>query len=220
MLFYWKIFLSEYNLQEILLCIFMLLTSQFEIVVVSERTLSDQIYHRDILNMFSTFFMFNIVKLVISYIWTSCRNSFFQTIFWNKFLHLLFFKNRYKKKSFWLFCPNTFICRTIQRNRFTLKKYIISFKKVHLASCKCINALLEKNIYNHRMIDYTKHNAKIFFYLDNAIEKKSYNLTQLYSVYDIATLYVRNNVRNIHFLIQRYNKLLRSEFKFKKRCRF
>jgi len=68
MLFYGKIFLSEYNLQEILLCILLLLTSQFEIVVVSERTLSDQIYHRDILNMFSTFFMFNIVKLVISYI--------------------------------------------------------------------------------------------------------------------------------------------------------
>jgi len=46
----------------------MLLTSQSEIVVVSERTLSDQIYHRDSLNMFSTFFMFNIVKQVISYI--------------------------------------------------------------------------------------------------------------------------------------------------------
>jgi len=36
------------------------------------------------------------------------------------------------------------------------KKVYDFIKKSTIASCKCINALLEKNIYNHRMVDYTK----------------------------------------------------------------
>jgi len=37
MLLYWKIFLFEYNMQEVLLCVFSLLTSQSEIIVTNEQ---------------------------------------------------------------------------------------------------------------------------------------------------------------------------------------